>query len=83
MLQLIPDPSATLAEIVRVLKPGGRVAIMVPTAGRGGQFLKWLPNGGVHFFAEDELGDNFEALGLVGVRTKTLGNIQWVRGRRP
>ncbi len=43
----------------------------------------WLPNGGVHFFAEDELGDTFEDLGLVGVRAKTLGNIQWVRGRKP
>ncbi len=51
--------------------------------GRGAEFLKWLPNGGVHFFTEDELGDTFEDLGLVGVRTKTLGNIQWVRGRRP
>ena len=56
---------------------------MVPTAGRGGDLLAWLPIGGVNFFAEDELGDTFEDLGLVGVRTKTLGNIQWVRGRKP
>lgn len=83
VLQLIPNPATALAEIARVLKPGGRVAIMVPTAGRGGEFLKWLPNGGVNFFAEDELGDTFEELGFVGVRTKTLGNIQWVRGRKP
>jgi arsenite methyltransferase len=83
VLQLIPTPSTALAEIVRVLRPGGRVAIMVPTAGRGAEFLKWLPNGGVHFFDEDEIGDTFEELGLVGVRTKTLGNIQWVRGRKP
>lgn len=83
VLQLIPDPPSTLAEIVRVLKPGGRVAIMVPTVGRGADFIKWLPNGGVNFFTEDELGDTFEELGLVGVRTKTLGNIQWVRGRKP
>ncbi len=83
VLQLIPNPTTTLAEITRVLKPGGRVAIMVPTAGRGGKLLARLPNSGVHFFAEDELGDTFEDLGLVGVRTKTLGNIQWVRGRRP
>jgi arsenite methyltransferase len=83
VLQLIPNPPVALAEIVRVLRPGGRMAIMVPTVGRGGELLRWLPNGGAHFFGEDELGDTFEELGLVGVRTKTLGNLQWVRGRRP
>jgi arsenite methyltransferase len=83
VLQLIPDPPVTLAEIVRVLKPGARLAIMVPTVGRGGELLRWLPNGGVNFFTEDELGDTFEELGLTGVRTKTFGNIQWVRGRKP
>ena len=31
VLQLIPDPAAALAEIGRVLKPGGRLAVMVPT----------------------------------------------------
>ena len=82
VLQLIPDPTATLTEMVRVLRPGGRLAVMVPTAGRAGELFRWLPNGGAHFFTEDELGDTFEDLGLVSVRTKTLGNIQWVRGKR-
>jgi hypothetical protein len=45
--------------------------------------LRRLPNGGVNFFSEDDLGDTFEELGLVGVRAKTLGNIQWVRARKP
>jgi len=83
MLQLIPDPAAAVAEMARVLRPGGRMAVMVPTAGRASALLRLLPDGGVHFFTEDELGDTFEDLGLVSVRTKSLGTIQWVRGKRP
>lgn len=82
VLQLIPNPEATLAEIVRVLKPGGRAVIMVPTAGPAGQLFRWLPNGGARAFTEDELGDTFEELGLESVRTKSLGNFQWVRGKK-
>lgn len=83
VLQLMPNPTATLAEIVRVLRPGGRLAIMVPTVGSVGELFRWLPNGGAHFFTEDELGDALEDFGLTGVRAKTLGNIQWVRGKKP
>jgi arsenite methyltransferase len=83
VLQLIPNPSATLAEMVRVLRPGGRMAVMVPTVGPAAAVFRLLPAGGAHVFAEDELGDTFESLGLVSVRTKTLGNIQWVRGKKP
>jgi arsenite methyltransferase len=83
MLQLIPKPSAALAEMARVLRPGGRMAVMVPTAGRAGALIRLLPDGGAHFFTEDEIGDTLEDLGLVGVRTKSLGTIQWVRGKRP
>jgi ubiquinone/menaquinone biosynthesis C-methylase UbiE len=82
MLQLIPQPSAALAEMVRVLRPGARMAVMVPTAGRAGALMRLLPDGGAHFFTEDEIGDALEALGLVGVRTKSFGTIQWVRGKR-
>ena len=83
MLQLIPDPSAALAEIARVLRPGARMAVMVPTVGGLGPLIRLLPDGGAHFFTDDEIGDTLEDLGFVGVRTKSLGTIQWVRGRRP
>jgi SAM-dependent methyltransferase len=83
MLQLIPKPSRALAEMVRVLRPGSRMAVMVPTAGRAGALMKLLPDGGAYFFGEDEIGDTLEDLGLIGVRTKSFGSIQWVRGKRP
>lgn len=82
VLQLIPDPVAALSEMVRVLRPGRRMAVMVPTAGHGAA-LRFLSRGGARLFAEDELGDVFEDLGLTGVRTKSHGFIQWVRGVKP
>jgi SAM-dependent methyltransferase len=82
MLQLIPNPSEALAEMARVLRPGARMAVMVPTAGRAGALMRLLPDGGAHFFTDDEIGDTLEGLGLVGVRTKSFGSIQWVRGKR-
>lgn len=81
VLQLIPDPVAALSEMVRVLRPGRRMAVMVPTAGHGAA-LRFLSRGGARLFAEDELGDVLEELGLVGVRTKSSGFIQWVRGAK-
>ena len=83
VLQLIPNPAATLAEIARVLRPGGRMAVMVPTAGAVGPLFRLLPDGGATFFGEDEIGDILEGLGLAGVRTKSVGTFQWVRARRP
>ena len=55
MLQLIPKPSAALAEMARVLRPGARMAVMVPTARRAGALTRLLPDGGAHFFTEDEI----------------------------
>jgi arsenite methyltransferase len=82
VLQLIPDPAATLSEIARVLRPGGRLAVMVPTLRPPLDLWGKLPTGGAHVFGEDEVGDILEDHGFVSVRTKSVGTFQWVRGKR-
>jgi arsenite methyltransferase len=82
VLQLIPDPAAALAEMARVLRAGGRLAVMVPTAGWAARLWRMLPNIGAHLFGEDEIGDVLEDHGFTSVRTDRLGTIQWVRGKR-
>ena len=82
VLQLIPNPAAALAEMARVLRPGGRLAIMVPTAGRFAQLAQLLPSVGAHIFGDDEIADILESNGFSSVRVKNLGTFQWVRGKK-
>ncbi|WP_454561538.1 methyltransferase domain-containing protein [Mycobacterium haemophilum] len=82
VLQLVPDPAAALAEMARVLRPGGGLAVMVPTAGRTARFWRMLPNIGAHVFDDDEIGDILESNGFASVRVKNVGTFQWVRGKR-
>lgn len=80
VLQLVPEPATALAEMARVLRPGGRLAVLLPTVGSGARLL---PLAGAHVFGEDEVGDILERHGLAGVRTRSAGTMQWVRARRP
>jgi arsenite methyltransferase len=48
MPQLIPDPVAAVAGMARVLRSGGRLAAVVPTAGRTARFWRLLSNIGAH-----------------------------------
>jgi arsenite methyltransferase len=82
VLQLVPDPAMALGEMARVLRPGGRLAVMVPTAGPAARVWRGLSNVGPHMFDEDELGDILEDHGFASVRTKNFGPLQWLRGRR-
>jgi SAM-dependent methyltransferase len=82
VLQLIPDPFAALAEIARVLRPGGRLAVMVPIVRGAPELWRKLPNGGAYVFGEYEIVDFLEEHGFISVRTKTIGTFQWVRGKR-
>jgi arsenite methyltransferase len=82
VLQLIPHPAAALSEIARVLKPGGRLAVMVPTLRLPVDLWRALPTGGAHIFGEDEIGDILESHGYNSVRDKSAGTFQWVRGKR-
>ncbi|BBY23528.1 methyltransferase domain-containing protein [Mycobacterium stomatepiae] len=82
VLQLVPDPAAALAEMARVLRSGGRLAVMVPTAGRAAWAWQLLPNIGAHAFGEDEIGDILEDNGFVSVRVKNIGTFQWVRAKK-
>jgi arsenite methyltransferase len=82
VLQLIPDPAAALSEIARVLKPGGRLAVMVPTLRPPVDLWRALPTGGARIFSEDEVGDILESHGFSSVRVKSVGTFQWVRGKR-
>jgi arsenite methyltransferase len=68
--------------IARVLRPGGRLAVLVPTLRPPFDLWQKLPNGGAHVFGEDEIGDILEDHGFLSVRTKSVGTFQWVRAKR-
>lgn len=85
VLQLIPDPHQLLTEIVRVLKPSGRLAILVPTSASG------IPTpitnlvgslAGLKFFGADEIGERLLGLGMAAVHTRIHGPMLVISARR-
>lgn len=82
MLQFIPNPVVALEEMARVLRPGGRLAVVVPIVRHAARFWRRLPSLDPYVFTEDEVGDILIDHGFASVRTKNVGPLQWVRGQR-
>jgi SAM-dependent methyltransferase len=86
-LYLIEEPLRAVAEIVRVLAPGGRIALLSSVA--RGPLPARLADGvvrpltGVRIFGRDELTRELRAHGLVGVEQRVAGFAQFVGARRP
>ncbi len=86
-LYLIEDPMRALTEIVRVLAPGGRMALLT-SCNRGllpapatNAVVRRLS--GVRIFARDELTRALVEDGLIGVEQRVTGLAQFVSGHKP
>ena len=85
-LHLFADPEAALDEMRRVLRPGGRVALM--TSVRRGALpppLKPLFEraSGIRLFEGSEMTAALERRGFVGIHRRLAGMVQFVGGRLP
>lgn len=79
VLEHVPDPSAVMAEAVRIASPGAMFLVSVPDA-RGEQFLHhyappaaWQPPHHIRTFTADQLADVVRSSGLQILRSGTTG----------
>jgi SAM-dependent methyltransferase len=77
-MHLFEDPMRGLAEMVRVLAPGGRVALMTTCETRRLPGMR-----GWHIFGRDQLTRAFDEHGLSGVEQRLIGGWQCVSANKP
>jgi SAM-dependent methyltransferase len=86
-LHLVPEPMAALHEMVRVLAPGGRIAVMTTYCRESFLVRKGLELGaticGVRVFDRTTVPTFLAAAGLIDVDQKLHGVSQFVTARRP
>ena len=85
-LHLFPEPFAALDELRRVLRPGGRIALM--TSIRRELTLKPLKpvlerTSGMRIFEGEEVVEALEERGFTGIHRRISGMVQFVGGRLP
>ncbi len=84
-LHLFADPMKALDSIVRVLTPGGRVAIFTSCRNRSAPVRTWesllARPSGMRLFEREEVVDALEQRGFVQIRQRVAGLTQFVGGR--
>ena len=86
-LYLIPDPFDAYDELVRVLRPGGRLSIMTSVASprpwlRPLQTRALAPTG-LRMFGRREFTHRLETAGFTGIEQEIHGSAQYVRATAP
>lgn len=86
-LYLMPEPFRVADEMVRVLKPGGRIAILTSYAGQAAPIRYALAAGasviGLRMFDRDTFVDLFSSAGLVDIEQQTQRVLQFVAAGKP
>jgi len=84
-LHLFADPMRALDSVVRILTPGGRVAIFTSCRGRSAPMRTWESvmqrQSGMRMFERDEITDALAERGFEGIEQRVAGVTQFVGGR--